>query len=177
MIEMHGTSGARRESDCLKLDDTALLGGSKVMSWNSTQGHRLMKCLLACCILVASPTPSIVHGDRPTTPIQAVRADTQEGNSADESNVSEKTKGRWRQFSSAHFEKTLNSPKDKVRNRAILDINQLYWDHPEVPGLLISAINEAVAAGEVPVSTLSMVQTLAQFHTPSVKQEQKNQTP
>ena len=129
-----------------------------------------MKRFFTCCVLFASATPSIVQGELQTTPTQTVRADTQVSDSADESNVSEKTRRRWRRFSSARFEKTLNSPKEKVRNRALLDINRLYWDHPEVPGLLINAISEAVAAGEPPGSTLSMVQTLAQFHTPPVKQ-------
>lgn len=129
-----------------------------------------MKRLLTFCVLVAFETSSIVHGEHPTTPTETVRADTQVSDSSDGSNVSEKARRRWRKFSSTRLEKTLNSPKEKARNRALLDINRLYWDHPEVPGLLISAISKEVTSGDPRVSTLSMVQTLAQFHTPPVKQ-------
>ena len=107
-------------------------------------------CILTFC-LITTAAASIA------TSAHAVGADSQVSDSNDDTSVSKNAKRRWSSFSNDGLRKRLSSPKAKVRKLALRDIKRRYYDHPELPDLLVQAVTDAIAAANVSETTLTMV--------------------
>ncbi len=79
-----------------------------------------------------------------------------------------RTGGQDAKFPAAEYAKLLNNPHDKARDRGMRRLLNRHAGHPQVPKLLIDAVNAALQSGTVTDTTLWMVQTLGQYNQPEV---------
>ena len=71
-------------------------------------------------------------------------------------------------FPAAEYARLLTSTKEQARDRGMRRMLARHADHPEVPGLLIDAVNAALRSNTVSEMTLWMVRTLGQYQQPEV---------
>ncbi|MEX0936677.1 MAG: hypothetical protein WDZ59_02375 [Pirellulales bacterium] len=86
-----------------------------------------------------------------------------------EADIAQTTLRRWARFDPENFRARLLHEREPARSKALEDLHGVFADHPDVPELLIEAVQHAIDTGSVGDSTVAMVRLLASVERAQVR--------